>query len=89
MIDLNGQWMIGGVLGPVITVEGNSISVDMTALKRQKATGTVVNGSDISVNFPDDKTLSGALQKPGYDPLVKQFDLDEVRYLGHQAPFRY
>ena len=65
VIDLNGQWMSGGVLGPVITVHGNSISIDMSALKRPTAVGTVVNSSDISVKFPDDKTYSGVLQKPG------------------------
>ena len=64
VIDLNGQWMSGGVLGPVITVHGNSISIDMSALKRPAAAGTVVNSSDISVNFPDDKAYSGVLQKP-------------------------
>ncbi len=65
VIDLNGQWMSGGVLGPVITVHGNSISIDMSALKRPAAAGTVLNSSDISVNFPDDKAYSGVLQKPG------------------------
>jgi phospholipase C len=65
VIDLNGQWMSGGVLGPVITVHGNSISIDMSALKRPTAVGTVVNSSDISVKFPDDKAYSGVLQKPG------------------------
>ncbi len=65
VIDLNGQWMSGGVLGPAITVHGNSISIDMSALKRPTATGTVLGSSEISVNFPDDKTYTGALQKPG------------------------
>ena len=65
VIDLNGQWMSGGVLGPVITVHGNSLAVDMSALKRPPASGTVVNGSNISVSFPDDKTYSGVLQAPG------------------------
>jgi phospholipase C len=65
VIDLNGRWGSGGVLGPVITVHGNSISIDMSALKRPTAVGTVVNGSDISVTFPDDKTYSGVLQPPG------------------------
>jgi phospholipase C len=46
-------------------VHGNSIAVDMSALKRPAASGTVVNGSDISVSFPDDKTYSGVLQAPG------------------------
>lgn len=65
VIDLNGQWMSGGVLGPVIAVHGNSIAIDMSALKRPAASGTVVNASDISVNFPDDKIYSGVLQTPG------------------------
>jgi len=65
VIDLNGRWGSGGVLGPVITVHGNSISIDMSALKRPTAVGTVVNGSDISVTFPDDKTYSGVLQPLG------------------------
>ena len=65
MIDLNGQWTAGGVLGPIITVHGNSISIDMSALKRPTALGTVVDSSHISVNFPDAKTYTGVLQRPG------------------------
>ena len=65
VIDLNGQWMSGDVLGPVMTVHGNSISIDMSALKRPTALGAVVDTSNISVNFPDDKTYTGVLQKPG------------------------
>ena len=65
VIDLNGKWMSGGVLGPVITVHGNSISIDMSALHRKTATGTVVNSSTVSVNFPDDKTYTATLQPPG------------------------
>jgi phospholipase C len=64
VIDMNGQWMSGGVVGPVITVHGNSISIDMSALKRPTAHGTVVSSSAISVNFPDDKSYTGALEKP-------------------------
>ena len=65
VIDLNGRWMSGGVLGPAITVHGNSISIDMSAYHRPTAVGTVINGSGISVTFPDDKTYSGVLQPPG------------------------
>ena len=65
VIDLNGQWMAGGVLGPKITVHGNSIAVDMTALQRSSAVGTVINSSTISVNFPDDKAYTATLQQPG------------------------
>jgi phospholipase C len=65
VLDLRGQWVGGGVPGPFVSRTGNSISIDMSALKRPTATGTVVNSSEISVHFPDDKTYSGALQKPG------------------------
>ncbi len=64
IIDLNGGWMSGGVLGPRIKVEGNLLSVDMSALNRPNATGNIVNGSTISVSFPDDKTYIGTLQQP-------------------------
>jgi phospholipase C len=65
VIDLNGQWTASGVLGPTITVQGNSISINMSALKRPTALGRVVDSSHISVNFPDDKTNTAVLQKPG------------------------
>lgn len=63
LIDLNGPWMVGGVLGPVITVHGNALSIAMPA-NRPTAIGSIVNGSDISVRFPDDTTYTGVLQKP-------------------------
>ena len=55
----------GGVQGPLFTVHGNAISVDMSAYKRPTATGTIVDGSHISVTFPDDRTYTGVLQAPG------------------------
>ena len=65
VIDLNGQWMSGGVLIAAMTVHGNSIAVDMSATKRQSAVGTVLNSSTISVTFPDDKAYTAVLQTPG------------------------
>jgi hypothetical protein len=64
VINLNGQWAIGGVAGPVITVNGNAFTVDMSAYKRPTALGSIVNNSSISVDFPDDKTYTGTLQPP-------------------------
>ncbi len=64
VIDLNGLWESGGTPGPVVSVNGNSISVDMSAYKRPTASGTVIDDSDISVDFPDDKTYTGKLQAP-------------------------
>ena len=30
LFDMNGRWMTGGVQGPLITVHGNAISIDMS-----------------------------------------------------------
>lgn len=64
IINLNGKWASGGAPGPVITVSGNSISVDMSAYHRPAAYGTIVDNGDITVTFPDDKTYTGKLQPP-------------------------
>ena len=64
VIDLNGIWESGGTPGPVVSVNGNLISVDMSAYKRPTASGTIIDDSDISVDFPDDKTYTGKLQAP-------------------------
>ena len=65
LIDLNGAWASGGVPGPVISVSGNAISVDMSAYKRPTAFGSILDNSDITVTFPDDNTYTGKLQPPG------------------------
>lgn len=64
VIDLNGAWASGGVRGPVISVFGAGIIVDMSAYHRPQAHGSVVDGSTISVTFPDDKTYTGKLAPP-------------------------
>jgi hypothetical protein len=64
VIDLNGQWASGGVPGPVISVNGGFFTVDMSAYHRPPASGSIVDSSNITVNFPDDKTYTGILQQP-------------------------
>jgi hypothetical protein len=64
LIDLNGKWASGGAPGPVISVNGGAIAVDMSAYHRPAAHGSVLDSSDISVSFPDDKTYIGKLQPP-------------------------
>jgi len=64
LIDLNGKWAYGGVPGPVISVSGNSLEVNMSAYHRPTAHGSILDSSDITVNFPDDKTYTGKLQLP-------------------------
>jgi hypothetical protein len=64
VIDLKGAWASGGVRGPVISVTGNGITIDMSAYHRPPAHGSIVDGSTISVTFPDDKTYTGKLQAP-------------------------
>ena len=68
VIDLNGKWMSGGVLGPAITVHGNSISIDMSALKRPTAIGTVVNEFGHLGKLSRRQDLLGRAAETGYDP---------------------
>ena len=46
-------------------MSGNALSVDMSAYHRLTAHGTILDSSDITVTFPDDRTYTGALQAPG------------------------
>ena len=65
IIDLNGKWAYGGVPGPVVSVTGDGIIIDMAAYHRPPAHGSIVDPSTISVNFPDDKQYIGKLVLPG------------------------
>jgi hypothetical protein len=65
IIDLNGKWAYGGVPGPVVSVTGDGVIVDMSAYHRPPAHGSIVDPSTISVNFPDDKQYIGKLVLPG------------------------
>jgi hypothetical protein len=68
IFDLAGSY----VEGPVISVNANYLSVDMSALNRSTASGTILDRSHIVVNFPADQnlniaaeTVTAKLQLPG------------------------
>jgi hypothetical protein len=61
VINLNGAWTSGGVIGPLISVSGNAISVDMSAYQRPFAAGSVLGSSNITVTFGDDNTYTATL----------------------------
>jgi hypothetical protein len=63
VIDLNGVWAQDAVPVATISVSENFLSIDIP--DRPTATGTIVDRSDIVVNFPDASTVSGQLQPPG------------------------
>jgi hypothetical protein len=63
-IDLNGTWTDGRGPGPVISVQGTAITVDMSRFNRPTAHGTVIDERHISVTFPDDRTYTGQLVLP-------------------------
>jgi hypothetical protein len=65
VVPLNGRWASGGIPGPVISVNGRVITVDLSAYHRPLAHGTIIDDSNITVTFPDDKAYSGKLQPPG------------------------
>jgi hypothetical protein len=64
VIDLNGKWASGGTPGPVITVTGNALAIDMSAYGRPAAKGAILDVSDIWANFPDDNVYTGKLVAP-------------------------
>lgn len=56
-----GQWYWNGSLGPVISVNGDSLWIDMSAYGRPGATGRILDKFTIEVTFPDDATYIGTL----------------------------
>ena len=57
----NGQWQTDEQVA-FITVNGNSLLVEISG--RPPANGSIVDSSDIVVNFPDVTTVSGKLLPP-------------------------
>jgi hypothetical protein len=64
IFDLQGQWSGGTGPGPFFSVNGNALSVDMSAFHRPTAHGSIIDASTISVTFPDDRTNIGRLESP-------------------------
>jgi hypothetical protein len=70
IFDLAGAWApIGIQQQPVISVNANYLSVDMSAFNRPTATGTILDRSHIVVNFPASQnnpaqTVTAELQPP-------------------------
>jgi hypothetical protein len=65
VFDLNGTYSGPESTLPKITRIGDKLTVDMSALGRPTASGTVVDGETISVTFPDDANYVGTLALPG------------------------
>jgi hypothetical protein len=64
LIELNGSWTDGSPRNAIISVEFTSLMINMSAFDRPAAHGSVVDGSTITVTFPDDATYTGHLQAP-------------------------
>jgi hypothetical protein len=64
VIDLNGKWIdFSGKLA-LVSEGAHVINVDMSDHDRPAAKGTIIDASNISVNFPDDGTFTAVLQAP-------------------------
>jgi hypothetical protein len=63
-VDLGGTWNAGSGPGPVISVQGQSITVDMSRFGRPAAHGMIIDEFRISVTFPDDRTYTAQLIPP-------------------------
>jgi hypothetical protein len=64
VIDLNGRWTDGSSRSAVISAAFTSLTIDMSAYHRPAAHGSILDGSTITVTFPDDATYTGKLQPP-------------------------
>lgn len=64
VIDLNGRWTDGSTRSALISAAFTSLTIDMSAYHRPAARGSIVDGSTITVTFPDDATYTGTLQPP-------------------------
>jgi hypothetical protein len=64
VMDLNGNWTDGSSRIAVIYEGPASIRIDMSDFDRPNAHGSIVNGSTITITFPDDTTYTGQLQSP-------------------------
>jgi hypothetical protein len=65
VIDLNGSWTDGGPRHAVISEGVTSLTIDMSDYDRTAATGSIDDGSTITVTFPDvDAPYTASLQPP-------------------------
>jgi hypothetical protein len=60
--DLNGDTWTPGLAVTYLT--DGLLTVDMSAMQRPTASGYIVNGTTITVTFPDAGTFIGTLQSP-------------------------
>lgn len=68
VFDLAGVWIesVSGRPGPVITLDGAALTIDMSTLGRPTAHGTVVDANHITAKFPDgDRSYVGTLRGSG------------------------
>ena len=62
---LDGRWIYQGRPGPIIMVNGNRITVNMSTYDRPKAVGQIINNNLIVVKFPDvNESFTGRLVPP-------------------------
>jgi len=60
-VSLNGDWTDGSSRNAVISVSRRSLSINMSAFGRPAASGTVDAYTEITANFPDDRSYKGQL----------------------------
>lgn len=62
---LDGTYLAIGSTLPIISRNGDALTVDMSSLGRPAAHGSVIDSDSITVTFPDDATYDGTLVEPG------------------------
>jgi hypothetical protein len=64
LVNLNGTWIDQGNHSVVISQLNTNLTIDMSALDRPSAYGSLLNQSTIAVIFPDDEGYNGKLVPP-------------------------
>jgi hypothetical protein len=64
IFDLNGSWSDGSPWIAIIFAGPVSLTVDMSDFDRPTAHGSIVDSSNITMTFPDDRTYTGTLIGP-------------------------
>lgn len=65
VLPVQGIWSAGDSKTiRIMVLDDNYLNVSMSAYRRPKAHGSILNASTITVTFPDDQTYTGTLQPP-------------------------
>jgi hypothetical protein len=87
VFNISGTYTDGGSARPVISDEGDILTVDMSSQHRPTASGVVINSDTILVTFPDIRFNSINIGRPPAIQIISVPDSHEATFTAKlQAP---